>query len=574
MICTSCGEAIGDNNRFCPSCGAPHATASVSAAVPPPPSPSHEATPAASAHPHTAALDAGDMVDLGHRYASGIGVQKSVQEAARYYFEAARQGNAEGQFFLGLSLESGSGVYQSSEEALRWIRLSADQGYAPAQGTLGIYYRDGKGVPQSYTEALHWLQLAASQDATPALRFLGALYFYGRGTKRNPQEAIRLTRLAAEKNDADAQSQLAFFLSQIPGSAASAEEIPHWYLLAAEQGHVAAQASIGMYYEDGKGVPQSYAKAVHWYRMAAEKGSAIAQVCLAECYLTGRGVDTSLDEAERLFRAAASQDDPDGKRRLAQLLEARARAGRQTTPPQLPAATLIPSASPALIPSPAPAASPVAAHGAVLNAPDKTIAPNAPHIEPPNYGFTVKDEPGKISIYIPERKRPHKTVSQFGNGCAMAFVLVILVPIAGWIGYMAGNATGMVLGFGLMTGLIALLRMHEANRQKKIQAPFDPAFIIVDNQNIAINGKTYTRSHVREWTTRGTNTTGGSVGAVSQPSFAAEAMIGQQMQKKMVDHSYEVTFDYGNQQVRVVGGMTEAMAEALMKTITQALDRL
>jgi TPR repeat protein len=51
---------------------------------------------------------------------------------------------------------------------MKWYRLAADQGDANGQYILGIMYADGKGVPQNYAEAMKWYRLAADQGVAEA----------------------------------------------------------------------------------------------------------------------------------------------------------------------------------------------------------------------------------------------------------------------------------------------------------------------------------------------------------------------------------------------------------------------
>jgi Sel1 repeat len=49
------------------------------------------------------------------------------------------------------------------KEAARWYREAAEQGNVDAQGSLGSLYYSGYGVPQSYSEAYFWTYLAAQR---------------------------------------------------------------------------------------------------------------------------------------------------------------------------------------------------------------------------------------------------------------------------------------------------------------------------------------------------------------------------------------------------------------------------
>jgi len=74
--------------------------------------------------------------------------------------EAAKQGDAEAQYKLGVCYAKGEGVPQNKKEAVYWYRQSAEQGFAVAQLALGKSYLMGDGVPKNEQTAYMWLLLA------------------------------------------------------------------------------------------------------------------------------------------------------------------------------------------------------------------------------------------------------------------------------------------------------------------------------------------------------------------------------------------------------------------------------
>jgi uncharacterized protein len=71
---------------------------------------------------------------LGFKYEHGLGVPQSFEMAADLYLRAAEQGDATGQYFLGLMYDKGHGVWQDGILAYKWLNLAAAR--APAR------YRD------------------------------------------------------------------------------------------------------------------------------------------------------------------------------------------------------------------------------------------------------------------------------------------------------------------------------------------------------------------------------------------------------------------------------------------------
>ena len=81
----------------------------------------------------------------------------------------AENGDASAQLELGLRYARGLGVPQDFTEALKWFRKAADQGDPQAQNNVGILYDNGQGVAQDFVEAYEWANLAAAQGVTNAI---------------------------------------------------------------------------------------------------------------------------------------------------------------------------------------------------------------------------------------------------------------------------------------------------------------------------------------------------------------------------------------------------------------------
>ena len=83
------------------------------------------------------------MYFLGTMFVFGEEVPKQVddpdREAAKWYFDAARQGHADAEYGLGLMFLAGKGVVQDQAEAQKWIRRAAEHGHAGAQSFIGTH---------------------------------------------------------------------------------------------------------------------------------------------------------------------------------------------------------------------------------------------------------------------------------------------------------------------------------------------------------------------------------------------------------------------------------------------------
>ena len=201
-------------------------------------------------------------------------------------------------------------------EAMRWDRQAADQGNATAQTYVGYLYEKGLGVPQDLAEARSWYRRAADQGHAPAQRNIGNLYEQGSGGTRDYAEAMRWFRLAADQGNAGAQTNIGYLFEKGLGAAQDYAEAMRWYRKAAEQGEAIAQNNIGVFYDKGYGVAQDYGEAMRWYRMAANQGNVDAEYNLGLLYADGRGVPRDLGLARQWMQNAAEAGDSEAKKWL------------------------------------------------------------------------------------------------------------------------------------------------------------------------------------------------------------------------------------------------------------------
>ncbi|HLH56409.1 MAG TPA: PEGA domain-containing protein [Verrucomicrobiae bacterium] len=181
--------------------------------------------------------DAQAELELGNLYATGRGVSRDFNKAAKWHRKAAEQGLAKAQMKVAYEFANGVGVKSDHVEAARWLQRAAAQGLADAQLQLGLCYASGDGVAEDHVEATKWYSKAADQNLAEAQQALATCYFEGNGVTKDIPEAINLTRKAAE------------------------------------QGLAAAENALGMCYAKGRGVPQDYVQAYKWLNLAGAQGS-------------------------------------------------------------------------------------------------------------------------------------------------------------------------------------------------------------------------------------------------------------------------------------------------------------
>lgn len=88
--------------------------------------------------------------------------RKTKKEAFNWFLKSAQEGNASGQFAVGMDL-----IHKGEkEEAIKWLEQSAKNGSKWAQKRLGEIYEEME--PVNPERALFWYQKAANQGFTYA----------------------------------------------------------------------------------------------------------------------------------------------------------------------------------------------------------------------------------------------------------------------------------------------------------------------------------------------------------------------------------------------------------------------
>lgn len=111
--------------------------------------------------------DVDAQVSVATAYRHGLGVEKNLSEAMRWYEAAAEQSSPEAMYELGTILHQSYPPEDTSEDAraaaaqsVEWFNRSARSGFAPAQGTLGLVYGFGDRVEIDRVRGRMWLHVA------------------------------------------------------------------------------------------------------------------------------------------------------------------------------------------------------------------------------------------------------------------------------------------------------------------------------------------------------------------------------------------------------------------------------
>jgi hypothetical protein len=224
-------------------------------------------------------------------------------------------------------------VWEESQPktAAKWYLEAAKQGNASAQQAMGELYEFGEGVQPDHVKALEWIRKATTEYPQSAMS-IGYDYKMGlrksvrRGcvgfdhVPKDPVNAVEWYRMAAEAGYAIAQTELGE-LYERELAVQNLEEALHWYRKAAET-YGPAMAELAHLYATGTGVPQDYDEAAKWYRQAVERDGYSGQYELGLLYEQGLGVTQDRDKAMEFYYGAATRDNADAQRRLFALYEA------------------------------------------------------------------------------------------------------------------------------------------------------------------------------------------------------------------------------------------------------------
>jgi len=158
------------------------------------------------------------------------------------------------------------------------IRKAAKAGNAEAQFRLGVMYGNGDGVPLDYGQAREWFERAIAQGHENAIITLAWMYANGTGVDTDEVHARELYLQAARCGSAKAQYVVAtmYRFAQY-GLDKNMAEAVQWYIKAADQGMPTAQLALGKLLMEGKGVVRDDASALQWLSLAHVNGSKRAE---------------------------------------------------------------------------------------------------------------------------------------------------------------------------------------------------------------------------------------------------------------------------------------------------------
>jgi enhanced entry protein EnhC len=207
--------------------------------------------------------------------------------------------------------------------ARQYYELAANQGDAVGQFNLGLLYEDGKGTLVQMDKAAELYRAAAEKGHVQSMVQLAGLYLKGSLGKRDEAQALALYQKAAEKGDRDAQYQMGLLFETGVGVALDYSQAVHFYQSSAGKGNAKAMLALARLYQYGIGLPKNNEEAATLYKELATMGNAYAAYQLAALSYEGALGEQNKHQATQWLQQAVDNGSPQASRAL-QWLKAQA----------------------------------------------------------------------------------------------------------------------------------------------------------------------------------------------------------------------------------------------------------
>ena len=323
-------------------------------------------------HPYVSddEIDSGDLnadhVAYGEAAANAYKA-KDFSEARALWEQAAKSGDIDALYALGVMNERGEGGPIDLEQALGWYAMAEQKGVRQATDKVAAIteqLRQEAAAAETANKAAEAAQEAADKAAAQNAAKAEAARAAAAATATAQAQADALvpspspqvtrapeppapvpkttvepkplqfssaektaadpnaTRFSAAQNDIDIPAEDAFARATAAAAGRGVRkddaEAAKWFRIAADKGYAPAQNDLGFFYAQGRGVKKDDAEAVKWYRRAADQNYAPGQMSLGMMYAAGRGVAQSDFEALALYSSAANQGYAPATANLAQ----------------------------------------------------------------------------------------------------------------------------------------------------------------------------------------------------------------------------------------------------------------
>ncbi len=168
--------------------------------------------------------------------------------------------------------DGGRGAQAASPAGeLEALEAAARHGEREAQFRIGVRFLNDGGADGSPAAAARWFAKAAAQGHNEAQFMLASMFERGAGVEKDEARAIALYRQAASAGHVRAMHNLGAMLLK-NATALAYREAASWFEQAAAKGFPDSEYNLALLYEHGLGIEQDLFRAYHWYVKAAKAG--------------------------------------------------------------------------------------------------------------------------------------------------------------------------------------------------------------------------------------------------------------------------------------------------------------
>jgi len=144
---------------------------------------------------------------MGFLFENGLGVDRDMKTAFRFYRKAGEIDHAKSWTKLGTFYAKGFGVTKNSKNSIIAYERGAELGDDEAMNILGIIYEEGIEVPPDFTKAFEYYKMAAKFGNAKARLNIGLMHERGR-IDLNGEDAVTMYAEAADMGNVTAHMML------------------------------------------------------------------------------------------------------------------------------------------------------------------------------------------------------------------------------------------------------------------------------------------------------------------------------------------------------------------------------
>ena len=265
------------------------------------------------------------LFQLGMSYWEGQHQPRSFARALQCFSKAAAAGHQKSEFMLALAVWQGKGTIPDPAKAFNRFGKLYRKGFRAAGIPLGILCYEGNGTAKDHAAAVKYLLDGSSDRKNLPVVFypeavLGRIYYSGGyGVKADPGKAAEYLKAA---DDPESLFLLGRLYCAGKGLAKNEAAAVERFKAAAEKGHLLAGLELGRMYHLGQGVRKDDRLAVRYITPAADHDSpqGTASLILAEIYADPQSPVRDDRNAFHYYRQAARKGNPEACYRCGYML--------------------------------------------------------------------------------------------------------------------------------------------------------------------------------------------------------------------------------------------------------------